>query len=459
MRLIGMVHLPPLPGSPRWDGSMERAIAVALADARALVDNGMDALIVENYGDAPFTRGRVGASTVAAMAVIAHEIRRALPDAPLGVNVLKSDARSALAVATAIGARFIRVNVLAGAVVADQGIVQTDAHDLLRDRRLLGVDVALLADVQGKHAMPPACGGWSTPSVAASLRPALLLAVLLVAGCRSAAPAPERFGALNPRLGELLLVGFHGTTLEDNAALERLVCETRVAGVILFARNIVSAEQTARLTRDLSARARECTGRALLVAVDAEGGRVMRLGPDAGWTETPSHQDLGQAGDLAQTELEARRIGGMLRAAGINWNLAPVVDVGYNPANPVIVGAGPPVGANPTLVAAQARAYITGMHAAGVLTALKHFPGHGSSGEGSHAGFVHVTRTARPDVELVPYRLLLAEGLVDAVMTAHVYNRHLDAWVPATLSRPTIDGMLRRKLGWRGVVVSDASRE
>jgi membrane complex biogenesis BtpA family protein len=154
MRLIGMVHLPPLPGSPRWDGSMERAIAVALADARALVDNGMDALIVENYGDAPFTRGRVGASTVAAMAVIAHEIRRALPDAPLGVNVLKSDARSALAVATAVGARFIRVNVLAGAVVADQGIVQTDAHDLLRDRRLLGVDVAIFADVQGKHAVP-----------------------------------------------------------------------------------------------------------------------------------------------------------------------------------------------------------------------------------------------------------------------------------------------------------------
>jgi len=294
--------------------------------------------------------------------------------------------------------------------------------------------------------------------VAASLRPALLLAVLLVAGCRSAAPAPERFGALNPRLGELLLVGFHGTTLEDNAALERLVCETRVAGVILFARNIVSAEQTARLTRDLSARARECTGRALLVAVDAEGGRVMRLGPDAGWTETPSHQDLGQAGDLAQTELEARRIGGMLRAAGINWNLAPVVDVGYNPANPVIVGVGRSFGANPTLVAAQARAYITGMHAASVLTALKHFPSHGSSVEDSHAGFVDVTDTARPDVELVPYRLLLAEGLVDAVMTAHVYNRHLDAWVPATLSRPTIDGMLRRKLGWRGVVVSDDMR-
>src|SRR2546429_9772670 len=108
MRLTGWVHLPPLPGSPRWEGSMERAIGAALADARALVDNGMDALIVENYGDAPFTPGRVAAATVAAMSVIAHEIRRALPETPLGVNVLKSDARPALAVAPPPGARFIR---------------------------------------------------------------------------------------------------------------------------------------------------------------------------------------------------------------------------------------------------------------------------------------------------------------------------------------------------------------
>jgi len=297
--------------------------------------------------------------------------------------------------------------------------------------------------------------------VAASLSRALLLALALsvsvwAAGCRSV--APERFGELNPRLGELLLVGFHGTALQDNADLDRLLCETRVAGVILFARNIVDAAQTARLTRDLTARARACTGRPLLVAVDAEGGQVMRLGPAAGWTATLSHQDLGQAGDLAQTELEARRIGGMLRDAGINWNLAPVIDVGYNPANPVIVGVGRSFGANPKLVAAQARAYIAGMHAAGILTAVKHFPGHGSSVDDSHAGFVDVTDTARPEVELVPYRLLLAEGVMDAVMTAHVFNRHLDAWVPATLSRPTIDGVLRSELGWRGVVVSDDMR-
>lgn len=152
--LIGMVHLAALPGSPRWAGSMTRAAATALDDARALVEGGIDALLVENYGDVPFTRGRVEASTVAAMSVIAHEIRRAFPDTPIGVNVLKSDARSALAVACAAGAQFIRVNVHAGAVVADQGIVETDAYHTLRDRRLLDADVALFADVQGKHAVP-----------------------------------------------------------------------------------------------------------------------------------------------------------------------------------------------------------------------------------------------------------------------------------------------------------------
>ncbi len=152
--VIGMVHLPSLPGSPRWNGSMARVVASALADARALIGGGVDALLVENFGDAPFTPGRVEPATVAAMSVVAAEVRRALPGTPLGVNVLKNDARAALAVAAAVGAEFIRVNVHAGAVLADQGIVQSDAYGTLRDRRLLGVDVAIFADVGGKHAVP-----------------------------------------------------------------------------------------------------------------------------------------------------------------------------------------------------------------------------------------------------------------------------------------------------------------
>jgi membrane complex biogenesis BtpA family protein len=133
---------------------MARATGAALADARALLEGGIDALLVENWGDAPFSPGRVEPATVAAMAAIVSEIRRTWPETPIGVNVLKNDGRSALAVACAVGARFVRVNVHAGAVLADQGIVQSDAYHVLRDRRLLAADVAIFADVGGKHAVP-----------------------------------------------------------------------------------------------------------------------------------------------------------------------------------------------------------------------------------------------------------------------------------------------------------------
>jgi len=151
--VIGMVHLDALPGSPRWAGSMGAVIRAALEDARSLVEGGVDALLVENWGDAPFTTGRVDAATVAAMGVVISELTRAVT-LPFGVNVLRSDALSALAVAAATGARFVRVNVHVGAVATDQGIVQSGAYDSLRYRRLLGIDVKILADVQAKHGMP-----------------------------------------------------------------------------------------------------------------------------------------------------------------------------------------------------------------------------------------------------------------------------------------------------------------
>src|SRR5262245_43275280 len=285
------------------------------------------------------------------------------------------------------------------------------------------------------------------------------MAASLIAIASSAAPAgprPSRTPALD--LGSLFLVGFSGTEVFGNRQLEELLCVARVGGIVIFARNIVDAEQIARLTRDARDASRACTGRPLLVATDAEGGQVMRLGPSAGYSPTLSHRDLGEDNDLAVTELEARRIGRMLAEAGISWNLAPVVDVGYNPANPVIVGRARSFGAGPALVTSHARAYIRGMHEEGVLTALKHFPGHGSSFTDSHLGFVDVTDTANRSVELAPYKSLIAEGLVDSVMTAHVFNRRLDPRYPATLSRPTVQGLLRKELRFNGVVVSDDLR-
>lgn len=289
-------------------------------------------------------------------------------------------------------------------------------------------------------------------------RAAVLAAALLAIASPVASSNPRAPRAAALDLGALLLVGFSGTEVFGNGQLEELLCVARVGGIIVFARNIVDADQIARLTRDARDASRACTGRSLLVATDAEGGQVMRLGPTAGYSPTLSHRDLGEDNDLAVTELEARRIGRMLAEAGIGWNLAPVVDVGYNPANPVIVGRGRSFGAGPGLVTSHARAYIRGMHEEGVLTALKHFPGHGSSFTDSHLGFVDVTDTANREVELAPYRALIAEGLADSVMTGHVFNRRLDARYPATLSGATIRGVLRASLKFTGVVVSDDLR-
>lgn len=292
-------------------------------------------------------------------------------------------------------------------------------------------------------------------------RCALLLALSLLTVSCATARLVDPF--LASRLGDLLLVGFRGTDVEGNGEVFHLVCTLKVGGVILFERdiatgtprNITDPQQLRRLTRDLQALARRCAGRPLLIAADSEGGEVMRLSPRVGYSPTPSARELGELGDLALTELEARRIGGMLREAGITWNLAPVVDLALNPLNPVIVTRGRAFAPDPERVTAHARAFLKGMKAAGVLTALKHFPGHGSSRGDSHRGFVDVTETAPHVLELLPYLTLISEGLVDSVMTAHVVNRKLDPSYPATLSRPIVHGLLRGELAFRGVVVSD----
>ena len=245
--------------------------------------------------------------------------------------------------------------------------------------------------------------------------------------------------------------------------LRSLLCDVKVGGLILFerdtrsgdARNIASPEQVRQLTTDIQALALQCAGRRVLIAADNEGGLVMRLSARLGYLPTVTAQALGDAGDPAATALEARRMGGDLREAGINWNLAPVVDVAINPLNPAVVTSGRTFSSDPQQVIIQARAFIQGMHEAGILTSLKHFPGHGSSRTDSHLGFVDVTDTADLKIELAPYRALIKEKLADSVMTAHVFNRGLDPWNPATLSRFTIKRYLRDKLGYKGLVVSD----
>jgi membrane complex biogenesis BtpA family protein len=154
--VIGMIHLLPLPGSPRYGGDVKAVREAALRDAAALHEGGVHGLMIENFGDVPFYPSRVPAYVVAHMTAIAAEVRARIA-LPLGINVLRNDGLSAIAVAHACGAEFIRVNVLCGARVADQGLLQGIAHDLLRERSLLGItagDVKILADVDVKHSAP-----------------------------------------------------------------------------------------------------------------------------------------------------------------------------------------------------------------------------------------------------------------------------------------------------------------
>ena len=145
-----MLHLLPLPGSPRYGGNLEAIKTAMLRDAEALASGSVHGLMLENFGDVPFFPRRVPAHVVAHMTALACELRRRF-DLPLGINVLRNDGRAALAVAQAAGAQFIRVNVLCGARVADQGILHGIAHDLLRDRAMLRADVKIFADVDVKH--------------------------------------------------------------------------------------------------------------------------------------------------------------------------------------------------------------------------------------------------------------------------------------------------------------------
>lgn len=155
--IIGMIHLPPLPGSP-GACPMKEILERALADARALESGGVDGVMIENFGDTPFWKDAVPPATVAAMAVVVEEVRRRVGTTPVGVNVLRNDAMAALGIAAATGAAFIRVNVLSGAMVTDQGIIEGRAAELLRARQALGLEgrVAIFADVLVKHAAPVA---------------------------------------------------------------------------------------------------------------------------------------------------------------------------------------------------------------------------------------------------------------------------------------------------------------
>jgi beta-N-acetylhexosaminidase len=263
---------------------------------------------------------------------------------------------------------------------------------------------------------------------------------------------------LRERIGQMLVVGFRGLTPDDAEPVRSLIADGTLGGVILFSvdqltggpRNVESPDQLRGLVAALSGAA---TAAPLLVAIDQEGGQVARLGPSHGFPPTRSAADLGR-GDPSGTAAAAAEIAATLTDVGVTLNLAPVVDLAVNPDNPSIAAVGRSFSANPAVVTAHARAFIESLHAAGVTSAIKHFPGLGSAGADTHLGVVDVT-DAWTEVELEPFQALIRDGLPDAVLTAHIFNARLDPDHPASLSAATVDGMLRGDLGFDRAVISD----
>ena len=270
--------------------------------------------------------------------------------------------------------------------------------------------------------------------------------------------------ALRQKIGRMLMVGFRGTALELGSPVMRAIAAGELGGVILFdrdrltdtaGRNIASPEQLVALTSALRTSALGGpVGPELLIAVDQEGGRVARLNPSNGYPATESEADLGAANDLDHTTDVAILTAITLNGAGIDMNLAPVVDLNLNPANPAIGALDRSFSPELTVVVAQATAMIEAETGAGIRCVIKHFPGEGSATGGTDEGIVDVTATWT-SAELEPFRALVALGLPAGVMVGHIRNDHLDPDRPASLSAPTVSGLLRGDLDWSGVVVSD----
>lgn len=265
--------------------------------------------------------------------------------------------------------------------------------------------------------------------------------------------------SLHQKIGQLFLFGFAGDTVASSQHLAADIEDGNLGGVILFDRliakardtnNIVSAAQISELTAALQ----NLAGGKLLIAVDQEGGRVSRFKKERGFPETPGAAVLGGSPDCTLTAASARQTARMLKQAGVNFNLAPVVDLNVYPENPIIGRYGRSFSAEARVVAAHAAAWIAEHRREGIGCCIKHFPGHGSSRTDSHLGFVDITDTWQEE-ELEPYRLLLEAGQTPAVMVGHLFHRKFDPQHPATLSPATLRSLLRGNLNFPGLIVSD----
>jgi len=264
---------------------------------------------------------------------------------------------------------------------------------------------------------------------------------------------------LKEQIGQMIMVGFRGTEISEDSYIVEVIRSLKIGGVILFdfdvpsksfPRNILNPKQTKKLISDIQS----YSSIPLFVAIDVEGGEIDRLKSKYGFSEFLSPEKLGKIGDYEFTGKEALKLSQELKNLGFNMNFAPVVDVNINPNNPVIGVLGRSFSSKPQEVTLHAQAFIEAHNQNNIIAVVKHFPGHGSSLEDSHFGIVDVTETYEKE-EIIPYKLLQKKGLLNAVMTAHIFNRSIDKDYPATLSHNFLNNILREEINFEGVIISD----
>ncbi len=279
----------------------------------------------------------------------------------------------------------------------------------------------------------------------------------MILSCNSAPLDAEP--TLEEMIGQMIMIGFRGLEVNSSSDIVKDINKYHIGGIILFdydvpskssPRNIVDPIQTKKLIHDL----KELTTDDLFVAVDSEGGLVNRLKPKYGFAQINSAQKMGE-GEPEDTYTQAMALGLELAYLEINTNFAPVVDVNVNQDNPVIGKIERSFSEDPQKVYEHAGYFIDAMHQYNIISALKHFPGHGSSTQDSHIGLVDITGTYQEQTELYPYQKLIEDGKADIIMTAHVMNRDIDPSNPATLSEKFLQQILRQRLGYEGVIISD----
>jgi beta-N-acetylhexosaminidase len=258
--------------------------------------------------------------------------------------------------------------------------------------------------------------------------------------------------SLDFKIGQMIMIGVPGTDV-DTAVL-REIRTGKVGSIIFFEKNVPKINSYTGLKK-IAWTYQKAAPVPLLIGIDQEGGKVNRLKEKYGFPRSITAAAMGKSKTLDSVRFYAQSTASNLAGLGININFAPVIDVAVNPDNPVIVKYERSFSASEDSVVLMAKEYIKEHRKVGVITVLKHFPGHGSSSKDTHADIADVTTTWSPK-ELQPYRDLIDSGYADAVMTAHIVNKVLDRNAyPGTLSNKIIDSLLRKTLGFHGVVFSD----